>query len=474
MSKDLLRGLFLSVLLILLLPTVACQESDQNKTPEASAGQTRDANGGETLPGSTARATNASELSMVSPVPLTEEATIAPTGLPASPQPLASATAGAAYPEPGGTAQQEETPSPPATPTPSGVPAASISLTLYADGFLLPTYLTHAFDDRLFVLEQAGRIWVISGGQKAAEPFLDISQRVGSSALEQGLLGLAFHPGFSGNGHFYVNYTDRNGDTVVARYSLSDQNPDRGDADSEQVLLVVDQPYGNHNGGQMQFGPDGFLYVGLGDGGSAGDPGNNGQDGTTLLGAILRIDVDDAEGYSIPSDNPYVSVGIGRDEIWAIGLRNPWRFSFDRLTGDLFIADVGQNQWEEINFQPAGLGGLNYGWNIMEGTHCYLDAACDASGFEMPVAEYSHAEGGCSVTGGYIYRGQDHPLLLGNYFFGDYCSGLIWSLFQLPDGTWQKSQVAQLSGTISSFGEDAAGELYVLNHGNGSVFKIAP
>jgi len=366
-------------------------------------------------------------------------------------------------------------PSPTATPAPLLIPVDSITLELVAEGFQQPTYLTHAGDERLLVSEQVGRIRTIVDGQVLQEPFLDITQRVGSTALEQGLFSFAYHPQYSTNGYFYVNYTDRAGDTVVARYEVSQDNPNRADEGSESVLLKINQPYDNHNGGQLQFGPDGYLYISIGDGGSAGDPGNNGQNPATLLGSLLRIDVDGSAPYSIPLNNPFTANNLARDEIWATGLRNPWRFSFDRLTGDMYIADVGQNQWEEINFQSAlDTGGSNYGWRILEGTHCYDTDPCSESGYVMPVTEYSHAEGGCSVTGGYVYRGAAYPELGGNYFFGDYCSGIIWSLFQLADGGWERTAVAQLRANITSFGEDASGEVYVLDHYNGAIYQIHP
>jgi len=351
----------------------------------------------------------------------------------------------------------------------------SITLDLVISGFERPTFLTHAGDDRLFVTEQSGRIWIVFNGQKSSEPFLDIRQRIGSDELEQGLLSMAFHPDYSTNGMFYVNYTDRAGDTVVSSFQLSLGDPNMADASSETILMTVNQPYANHNGGQINFGPDGYLYIGLGDGGSAGDPGNNGQNPATLLGSLLRIDVDGSVPYGIPEDNPYVGDRSARDEAWAIGLRNPWRFSFDRMNGDLYIADVGQNQWEEINYQLSLVpGGSNYGWRVLEATHCYASEPCDSSGFAMPIAEYSHTEGGCSVTGGYVYRGQTYPALRDNYFFADYCSGLIWSLFELDDGSWQRSQVAQIRASISSFGEDSDGEIYILDQIDGAIYQIQP
>lgn len=355
------------------------------------------------------------------------------------------------------------------------MPVESVQLTPVVSGFEKPTYLTHAFDDRLFVVEQAGTIRVIREGSVLDEPFLDIQSKVGSSGLEQGLLSVAFHPQYVENGRFFVNYTDRNGTTIIAGYQVSDDDPNQANPESEQVLLSIPQPYRNHNGGQLQFGPDGYLYIGMGDGGSAGDPLNNGQNPSTLLGALLRIDVEGGGQYSIPQDNPFADSAENRGEIWAFGLRNPWRFSFDRNNGDLYIADVGQNQLEEINYQPStSQGGENYGWNVLEGTQCFLQAGCDTTGYTMPVDEYGRQGGHCSVTGGYVYRGQEYPDLFGNYFFGDYCSGFIWSLFQQPDGSWQTNEVLQSGLNISSFGEDVTGEIYVLDLSAGVVYLLTP
>jgi glucose/arabinose dehydrogenase len=371
----------------------------------------------------------------------------------------------------------EATPVPEPTALPPGEPASAIALEPVVQGLESPTYLTHAGDERLFITEQGGRIQVVEGGQVASEPFLDITDRVGSNANEQGLLSVAFHPQYAENGFFYVNYTDNNGDTVISRFRVSDSDPNQADAASEMVLLNIPQPYGNHNGGLIKFGPDGYLYVGMGDGGSAGDPDNNGQNPGTLLGALLRLAVnagDDEVPYAIPQDNPYLDNNQARGEVWAIGLRNPWRFSFDRQTGDLYVADVGQNQYEEVHFVPAGQGGgLNYGWPIMEGLHCFRQENCDQSGLQLPVVEYSHAQGGCSITGGYVYRGEQFAPLRGNYFFGDFCSGMIWSLFQTADGQWQWSEapVATIDENITSFGEDVAGELYVVTR-QGVIYRI--
>ncbi|MGD8490211.1 MAG: PQQ-dependent sugar dehydrogenase, partial [Anaerolineae bacterium] len=295
--------------------------------------------------------------------------------------------------------------------------------TVIASGFERPVQVTHAGDGsgRLFVVEQPGRIKIIEEGNTLPEPFLDITGLVVYGG-ERGLLGLAFHPDYPSNGYFYVNYTRvEDGATVIVRYSVSPSNPDRADPNSASVLLEIPQPYTNHNGGQLLFSPvDGYLYIGMGDGGSGGDPENNAQDTSTLLGAMLRLDVDSATPYAIPPDNPYVGVD-GRDEIWAIGLRNPWRFSFDRDNGDLYIGDVGQNEWEEIDYQAAGTpGGVNFGWRCKEGSHEYnFVGDCLAAELTDPIAEYSHDDGR-SVTGGFVYRGQDYPALTGRYFYADY------------------------------------------------------
>lgn len=343
------------------------------------------------------------------------------------------------------------------------------------NAFTRPLYVTHAGDERLFVVEQPGRIRIVTNGQLSPQPFLDITDRVGSSQLEQGLLSLAFHPDYSENSAFFVNYTDLSGNTQIARYEVSAEDPNRANPDSETILLSLNQPYPNHNGGQIAFGPDGYLYIGVGDGGSANDPLNSGQDPSTLLGTLLRLDVDNIPGQAgIPGDNPFVNDDSRRNEIWAWGLRNPWRFSFDRLTGDLFIADVGQNLWEEINLQSAeSPGGLNYGWNIMEGNHCFNAQECSAEGFELPIFEYPHAEG-CSVTGGYIYRGEQFLALYGNYFLGDFCQGTIWRLFPNQDGSWSAAVVLDTNHVISSFGEDAQGELYLTDHTTGSLYQLQP
>ena len=353
-----------------------------------------------------------------------------------------------------------------------------VELQLVTGGLDRPVGLAHAGDGsgRLFVVEKVGRIRVVQDGVLAAASFLDIVDRVGSSQNEQGLLGLAFHPRYAENGFFFVNYTDRQGNTVVSRFSVSGDAA-RADPGSEVVLLRIDQPAGNHNGGHLAFGPDGRLYVGTGDGGGAGDRYGNGQNGQTLLGSMLRLGVDGGSPYTVPSDNPFVGDPSVRDEIWALGLRNPWRYSFDRLTGDLYIADVGQNQYEEVNVQAAGEpGGQNYGWPIMEGLHCFPeDRPCEQTGLTLPVWEYDHGQG-CSVTGGYVYRGEEYPILRGLYLAGDYCSGRIWGLAPRGGtgaGGWQAALLAQADVRLSAFGEDERGELYLVDMGRGELFKIA-
>ena len=341
-------------------------------------------------------------------------------------------------------------------------------------GLESPLGIAHAGDGsgRLFVVEKPGRIRIVVGTALVAAPFLDIAGRVGSTSSEQGLLGLAFHPKYAHNGLFFVNYTDLQGDTVLSHFAVG-ADPGRADPASEVVLLTVDQPAANHNGGHLAFGPDGYLYVGLGDGGGAGDRYGNGQNPSTLLGKMLRLDVDGGQPYAVPPDNPFVTRPDARKEIWAIGLRNPWRYSFDRLTGDLYIADVGQDLYEEIDFQPASSqGGQNYGWPIMEGMHCYPEKqACDRSGLTLPVAEYDHSQG-CSVTGGYVYRGQQFPALSGIYVFGDYCSGRIWGAARDSQGQWRMAELQQVGVQLSSFGEDETGELYLVDMRSGELFKI--
>lgn len=340
-------------------------------------------------------------------------------------------------------------------------------------GLHAPLFVTHAGDGsgRLFVVEQGGTIRVIDRARLEDRPFLDLRERLWTKGNEQGLLGLAFHPDHRSNGRLFVNYNRReDGATVVAEYTRQAGSKEIS-AETERVLMVVPQPYLNHNGGMLAFGPDGFLYIGRGDGGSKGDPQNRAQNPQEWLGKILRIDVDRGRPYGIPPGNPYASGG-GRPEIFALGIRNPWRFSFDRMTGMLWLADVGQYKWEEIDLVVAG---GNYGWRIMEGAHCYNpEDGCNPDGLTFPIAEYGHEEGRCSITGGYVYRGTAVPALRGLYLFGDYCSG---DLFALSAAANRKSstmpRVLMKTGLrISSFGEDEAGEIYLVDH-KGGVYRLA-
>lgn len=355
----------------------------------------------------------------------------------------------------------------PPDPPPAG---GGIRLQEVAGGLQSPTFATApAGDARLFVVEQPGRIRVVENGALLPTPFLDITDRVLSGG-ERGLLSVAFHPAYAQNGLFFVYYTDRQGDIRVDRFRVSaDRN--RADAASARAIITVaHREAGNHNGGLVAFGPDGKLYLGTGDGGGGGDPQGNGQNPQALLGKLLRLDVDGGDPYAIPADNPYAGRTGGRPEVWAIGLRNPWRFSWGG--GTLYVADVGERAWEEVNAVPAAAAGINYGWNPMEGAHCFT-AGCDTTGKTLPVVEYGHAEG-CSITGGYVYRGNALPALRGHYFYADYCQGWVRS-FRLANGQvsdrreWEVGDV----GSISSFGEDGGGELYVVAAA-GRVFRVAP
>lgn len=340
---------------------------------------------------------------------------------------------------------------------------------IVATGLTNPLYLTAPTGDpRLFVVEQPGRIRIVANGSLLATPFLDITDRVLAGG-ERGLLSIAFHPEYATNGYFFVDYTDLSGDTRVERYRVS-ADPNLADQTSAKLILFVDQPYSNHNGGLVLFGPDGMLYVGLGDGGSGGDPQGNGQNRGVLLGKLLRLDVDGGDPYAIPADNPFVGVSGARGEIWAYGLRNPWRFTFGREAGMLYIADVGQNRREEVNVAPAGAGGLNYGWNVMEGDECYGASACDPSGLTLPVLAYGHSDG-CSITGGYVYRGQAIPALQGHYFYSDYCGGWVKSFRYDGGAVVDRRDWGLELGGVLSFGEDSAGELYVLS-ANGNVYRL--
>jgi glucose/arabinose dehydrogenase len=366
--------------------------------------------------------------------------------------------------------------------TPTGVDLSQLTISLEPvyQGYRAPLFVTHAGDGsgRLYIVEKGGTIRLVENGAPLETPFLDISDRVRSSGYEQGLLGLAFAPDYTQSGFFFVNYTDRQGNTVVARFNVSTADPNRADPASEFVVLTLDQPASNHNGGMVAFGPDGYLWIGTGDGGGAGDRFGHGQNPATLLGKMLRLDVttDPSAPYLIPPDNPWVTADWNGQrvpgEVWAVGLRNPWRYSFDRATGDLWIADVGQNQIEEIHFTRAGdPGGLNYGWPIMEGDRCFRTTACDPTGLEWPVFTYTH-QGHCSVTGGYVYRGQEYPALHGVYVFCDFCSGALWATAPDGAGGWVTEFMTRTGITLSSFGEDEAGELYATDLNSGIVYRV--
>ncbi len=359
-------------------------------------------------------------------------------------------------------------------PTPIPPAEDGVALELVVSGLTFPLGLSAPpGDPRLFVVEKDGTIRIVRDGALVAEPFLDVSAKI-SRGSEQGLLGLAFHPEFAANGRFFVNYTDVDGRTRIAAYRASAE-PDRADPASEEILLTIEQPFSNHNGGGLAFGPDGFLYIGMGDGGSGGDPLGNGQDRGDLLGSLLRIDVSAASGYTIPPGNPFVGEQGARGELWDLGLRNPWRFSFDRATGDLYIADVGQSEREEIDVATSAGGGgrgLNYGWNTMEGSVCYGGGTCDRTGLVVPVVEYAHDQG-CSVTGGYVYRGAAVPAIAGHYFYADYCQGWVRS-FRYQNGVAIEAREwssLEPGGPVASFGEDSSGELYILDAG-GSVYRL--
>jgi len=353
-----------------------------------------------------------------------------------------------------------------------------IKLEKVLDGVTRPVDIQSAKDGsgRLFIVSQTGEIWVYDGKKLKSAPFLDISPWV-KCCREQGLLGLAFHPDFSSNGFFFVNYIDLNGNTVIARYKAANGS-DVVDASSATLVLTFDQPFGNHNGGQLAFGADGFLYISTGDGGGGGDTSNNAQNLGSPLGKILRIDVDRGSPYAIPSTNPFVSRENVKEEIWVYGLRNPWRFSFDRQTNAMFIGDVGQGNIEEIDLLPGNsMGGENFGWRLMEGSECFNpSSSCDDGALKLPILEYNHADANCSVVGGYRYRGKEFPFMDGIYFFGDFCSGRIWGAGN-EQGGWELRQLLDTSLSISTFGEDEKGEIYLahLNSGqndNGSIYRL--
>ncbi len=356
---------------------------------------------------------------------------------------------------------------------PTEIPASfALAVQRIATGLSIPVYLTSPPGDaRLFVVELGGKIKIVENGALLATPFLDISARI-STGGERGLLSVAFHPSYKTNGFFFVYFTATNGDIRIERYSVS-ANPDVANAGSSKLIITAPHSSAsNHNGGLAMFGPDGKLYLGLGDGGGGGDPFGNSQNKATPLASILRIDVDNGDPYSIPAGNPYIGVSGAKQEIWAIGLRNPWRYAFDRTTGLLYIADVGQDKFEEVDVVPATQAGVNYGWNVMEGLSCYNATTCNQTGFQPPVFDYSHSDGSCSITGGLVYRGSALPQIAGHYFYSDYCLGFLKS-FRYANGavadarTWSVGSL----GNVTSFGEDAAGELYVTSS-NGSVYKL--
>ena len=376
-----------------------------------------------------------------------------------------TATALATAPTASATPMASATPAATALPTPLAV--VSISLSPVASGFASAIGVSSAPGDaRLFVIQQTGQVVIVSGGKRGGI-FLDISARM-SCCGERGLLGLAFHPEYATNGRFFARYTTPAGDLRVSEFHVS-TDPNKADAASERVIITIPHPsFANHNGGRIEFGPDGYLYIGTGDGGSGGDPNNHGQALNTLLGKLLRIDVDHAAAglvYAIPDGNPFVGQAGKRSEIWSYGLRNPYTFSFDRETHDLWIADVGQDAYEEVDVEPPGSGRHDYGWSVMEGLHCYGASTCNQTGFTLPAVEYPHSLG-CAVTGGYVYRGSAYPSLVGRYVFGDYCSGRLFAFIAddaLAGRPVAALQVGQVPFSISSFGQDEAGELYVVD-----------
>ncbi|OGO54224.1 MAG: hypothetical protein A2Z32_05255 [Chloroflexi bacterium RBG_16_69_14] len=356
--------------------------------------------------------------------------------------------------------------------------AVTPAVSVVVKGLVAPLDVANAGDGsgRVFVAEQAGRIRVVRDGALVDRPFLDITGRIASGG-ERGLLGLAFHPDYPTDPRLFVDYTDRDGDTVVSSFRVTATDPDVADPDSEAILLRVGQPFPNHNGGAVAFGPDGMLYIALGDGGSAGDPQGNGRRLDTFLAKILRIDVDGAAGsagpYSVPPDNPFMTVAGARPEIWLTGLRNPWRIRFDRASGDLWIGDVGQGKWEEIDVARAGLGGLDFGWNTMEGFHCFAPSdGCDRTGLVLPVAEYGH-DLGCAVIGGVVVRDPRQGRLDGGYLFGDACSDALWLIDPAGDDRREAVVVANMGRTLSSIGEGEDGTVYATSLANGELLRIS-
>jgi glucose/arabinose dehydrogenase len=364
-----------------------------------------------------------------------------------------------------------------AAPASYSVGHLALALNRLPGTFSSPVLVTNAHDGtgRLFVVEQGGRIRIIENGTVLATPFLDIHSRV-SCCGERGLLGLAFHPSYRTNGRFFVDYTDTNGNTVIAGFRRSSTDANRASATGTLILRIA-QPYANHNGGMLAFGKDGYLYIGMGDGGSAGDPGNRAQNKNSLLGKILRIDINHTSGslhYRNPSTNPFVGKA-GDDRVWAYGLRNPWRFSFDRSTGDLWIGDVGQDRYEEIDRATRASGGgrgRNYGWRVMEGRSCYNPASgCSSAGKSAPIAVYSHANG-CAVVGGYVYRGSKYPDMVNAYLFSDYCSGKIWALVANGASSQTPRLILSSGLTVSAFGQSEDGTLYVADLAGGGIYEL--
>lgn len=355
--------------------------------------------------------------------------------------------------------------------TNNDVEASKITTQLLTGGLSAPTAIVSTEANQfLYVAEQAGKIRVVNNDTVIAEPFLDITAKTRFQG-EMGLLGLAFHPDIQNDRRVFVNYVNKDRNTVIASFAVN-QSLTKADPGSEKTLLTYSQPYTNHNGGELQFGSDGYLYIASGDGGSGGDPQDRAQSLSTLLGKILRIDVNNDSPYAIPSDNPFINTDSAKKEIWAYGLRNPWRFSFDSKTQDLWIADVGQGDWEEINFVSSGTkNGLNFGWRCYEGTNEYNLDGCDKPPYQKPVVEYEHRNGRCSVTGGYVYRGTTYPALDGQYFYGDYCTGEIFS-GKVVNGSWAQSLYLDTDYSITTFGLDNTGELYVADADQGTIYKI--
>jgi glucose/arabinose dehydrogenase len=368
-----------------------------------------------------------------------------------------------------------------AGPAPLAAPTdARIALSRRVGGLSKPIFVTSAKDGtgRLFIVEQTGKIKIYKDGAVLATPFLSIGSQV-SKGYEQGLLGLAFHPNYKTNRKLYVNFTNTAGDTIVREYRASSTNPNVVATSTARTIIKIGQPYDNHNGGHLAFGPDGYLYIGMGDGGDAGDPGNRAQNKDSLLGKMLRLDINgttSTHNYRFPAGNPYIGVA-GRNEIWQLGLRNPYRFSFDRANGNLWIGDVGQGKWEEIDRATrtsSGAGrGTNWGWKVMEGFHCYSPSSgCSTSGKTLPLLEYDHSNGRCAVTGGYVYRGTTIPALVGGYLFADYCSGEIWVVNATASSPATRTLLLDTSLLISGFGENASGELYLLDHSGGVMYAV--